>query len=194
MPAVVHDTSCPGCGAPAELTAKYCEYCGRPVIITTFTSIRDWTGSEVTKYVKSYEASLKDDGPDPDVKLALAICLIKLRQYPRALAQVTEAINFNVDNAEAYFYSAIARLGGKRPALGNMHILREALDDLESAKALEPRGAFYYLSGIIRSDFFERKRIRQLPVSSEEFGTAAAYGVSLEDIRFIHEVAQLPLP
>lgn len=192
MSAVIHDTTCPGCGAPAELSAKSCEYCGRPVIITTFTSIRDWTGPEVTKYVKSYESSLKE-GLDADVKLALAICLIKLGQYPRALVQVSEAINYNVDNPEAYFYSAIARLGGKRPALGNMHILREALDDLESAKALEQRGAFYYLSGLIRSDYFERKRIRQLPASSEEFDNAAAYGVSQEDMRFIHEVAQLPL-
>lgn len=191
MPAVVHDTTCPGCGAPAALSAKACEYCGRPVIITTFSSVRDWTGPEVSKYVNAYESSLKE-GMNPNVKLALAICLIKLGQHARALTQVSEAINFNVDNPEAYFYSAIARLGGKRPALGNMQVLREALSDLDSAKALEQRGAFYYLSGLIRSDFFERKRIRQLPLSSEDFGNAETFGVSQEDMRFIHEVAQLP--
>lgn len=191
MTARASDTVCPGCGAPAELSAKTCEFCGRPVLITTFSSIRDWTGADVTKYVTAYSSVLEED-PIPNVKLALAICLIKLGQHPRALVQIEDAIAGHVDNPEAYFYSAIARLGGKRPALGDMYVLREALNDLEAAKALEPRGAFYYLSALIRSDFFERKRIRQLPLSVEEFERAASVGVSQEDIRFLHEVAQLP--
>lgn len=190
MAATVQDTTCPGCGAPAELSAKTCEWCGRPVIITTFSTIRDWTGPEVSKYARAYENALADT-MSPEVKLALAICLLKLGQHERALHQISEAINYNVDHAEAYFYSAIARLGGKRPALGNLAVLRNALADLESAKALEQRGAFFYLSGLIRSDYFERKRIRQLPTSADEFAAAAAYGVSQEDMRFLHEIANV---
>ncbi|ALG86407.1 zinc ribbon domain-containing protein [Gordonia phthalatica] len=192
MAAIVHDTVCPGCGAPAELSANECEYCGRPVLITQFSSVRDWSGPDVSKYVKAYEGFLKE-GMDPDVKLALAICLLKLGQHARALVQVSDAISYNVDNPEAYFYSAIARLGGKRPALGSMDVLRESLNDLESAKMLESRGAFYYLSGLIRADFFERKRIRQLPTSGEEFDVASSFGVSQEDIQFIHDLTKTPM-
>lgn len=191
MSATVHDTVCPGCGAPAELSAKNCDYCGRPVVITTFSSIRDWSGPEISKYVRAYESAVAET-PAPDLKVALAICLLKLGQHERALVQISEAINYNIDNAEAYFYSALARLGGKRPALGNMVVLRQALGDLESAKAIEPRGSFFYLSGLIRSDFFERKRIRQLPTSSDEFASAVAFGITQEDMRFVKEIAQLP--
>ncbi len=188
----VHDIACPGCGEPASLSAKECRYCGRPVIISTFNSIRDWSAPQVSKYMNAYRAVLSADNT-PDVELALAICLLKLGVYDLAGTHVEHAISSNVDNAEAYLYAAVACLAGKRPFLVPIADIRTALQFLDAARMLENRGVFDYLSGFIRYDFFERKFLRISPNSDEEYQRATHNGVTQADIAFVHELIRVPL-
>jgi tetratricopeptide (TPR) repeat protein len=174
-----------------EPTAKQCEWCGKPVVITTFSSIRDWNAPQVSQYMKAYTQRLTDN-PTPDVELGLGICLLKLGQYQKASEHIDSAISTNVDNPEAYLYAAVAVLDGKRPFVAPMANVRKALSYLDSAKIIENRGIFPYLSSVIRRDFFERKSLKVSPTADEELATAEAWQVSPADIDYIHELARIP--
>lgn len=185
------DVRCPGCGAGVDAAAKQCEWCGKPVVITTFSSIRDWNAPQVSQYIKAYTQRLTDN-PTPDVELGLGICLLKLGQYDKAFEHIDSAISTNVDNPEAFLYAAMAVLGGKRPFLVPMANVKKALSYLDSAKMIEDRGIFPYLSSVIRRDFFERKSLKVSPTADEELATAQAWQVSPADIDYVHELARIP--
>ncbi len=188
----VHDIACPGCGEPAALSVRECLSCGRPVIISTFNSIKDWSAPQVSKYMNAYKGVLAQDA-NGDIQMALAICLLKLSVYDLASKHVKDAIRDNMDNPEAYLYAAVACLAGKRPFLVPIADARSALQYLDAARLLEERGIFDYLSGFIREDFFERKFLRVSPTSHEEYERAAAHDVTQADVAFIHELIRVPL-
>ena len=173
-----------------DAAAKQCEWCGKPVVITTFSSIRDWNAPQVSQYMKAYTQRLADN-PTPDVELGLGICLMKLGQYDKAFEHIDSAISTNVDNPEAFLYAAIAVLGGKRPFLAPMANVKKALSYLDSAKMIEDRGIFPYLSSVIRRDFFERKSLKVSPTADEELATAQDWQVSPADIDYVHELARI---
>lgn len=192
MAITVYEIACPGCGEPSSLSAKECLFCGRPVVISTFNSIKEWSAPQVSKYMKAYTGALAHDA-NPDVQLALGICLLKLGLYDLAAKHVNDAISANVDNAEAYLYAAVACLAGKRPFLISIADARSALLYLDAARMLEERGIFDYLSGFIREDFFERKFLRVSPSSHDEYQLAALHGATQTDVAFIHELIRVPL-
>lgn len=141
--------------------------------------------------MRAYRDEVATDD-DPDVRLALGICLLKLGLFDLATEHITAAIADDVDNAEAFLYAAIAALGGKRPFQVPIANVKRALEYLDAARMLEDRGIFDYLSGLIRQDFFERKYLRISPTSAEEMSAARLHNVTQADIQFVHNLARIP--
>ncbi len=188
----VLDLKCPGCGEPSPPSAKQCRYCGRPVVISTFRSIRDLTPPEAHKYASAYGTYL-ETSPNSEIEMALGICMLKLGLHQKALERLSKAIAGDVDNPDAYFYAAVTLLGGKRPFLVPMAQVREALVHLDAARMLEERGIFDYMSSLIRRDFFERKHLRISPTADDELVRAYENNVTQADIALLHEFIRVPV-
>ncbi len=145
------------CGAPLTVNDRTCPYCQRPVVVSTFNSIKALSISELRKHTNAYGKAAKESGGSAELELSAAFCYLKLGLYDQALASFEKAIAGDLDNSEAYFYAAVATLRGKRPFSTPMAEIKRALAYLESAKMIEPKGLYYYLEAYIKYDFHSRK-------------------------------------
>lgn len=196
MPVQVIDCKCTGCGAGIAPSMSFCEYCGKPVVITSFNSIVDRAAPEVNKLLRA----LEKDPETGDGELAgladftKGSCYLKLKLYDKAIEKFESAIDRNLDNPEAYFYAAVCQLKGKKACLTPLPNLRKALEYIDAANSIEPRGVFSYLAAYIKNDFFAKKCLRIEPDWRQEFETALANNLSPTDANFLFQVLGVPCP
>lgn len=186
--------TCPNCGAPAAMGCKVCEYCGRPVVITTFTSVAEMPLSEVNKYAGSYRKALAESPDSQDLNGSIAMCYLKLKLYDKALAAFEKALVDNFDNSEISFYAAVCLLQGKKPFLH----LRPQIDRIEehiaAAMMIEPKGIYQYLLAYVKYDYFERKHLNTSPTWREALASAQEAGLSLSDVDRLYELLGVERP
>lgn len=121
------DMRCPGCGAPVSTDQTICNYCYRPIIISTFNSVNSMSLPEVNKYACSYRSALAKYPDNTELNNSIAMCYLKLKLYDKAQAAFAKAIEDNFDNSETYFYAAISLLRGKKAFLAK----RTDIDKIE---------------------------------------------------------------
>jgi len=196
MNKIVVDFVCVGCGVGLDPAARNCEYCGRVVVIRSFTSIASATNLELNKLAaaaKKYGDEHPDDPEITQLRFTAAACHLRLKRYDDAIKRFEEAIEDNFDFADTYFYAAVSLLRGKRPFLALMNDVKKMVEHLNAATSIEPKGIYFYLLGYIKQDFYERKSLRISPSSSEEYASASANDVTQEDIRMLGELLNHPL-
>ena len=195
MPVQVVDCKCSGCGAGIAPSMSVCEYCGKPVVITSFNSIIDRAAPEVNKLLRALE---KDPEADGDLSaladFTKASCYLKLKLYDKAVAKFESAIDQNLDNPEAYFYAAVCQLKGKKACLTPLPNLRKALEYIDAANSIEPRGVFSYFAAYIKQDYFAKKCLRIEPDWQAELDTAVANNLSPTDAQTLFSVLGVPCP
>ena len=182
---------CPGCGAGLQPADKYCNFCSRPVVIRSFTSVFDVSPQELNKLAAASKKYGEDHPGDHEISrihFTAAACYLRLKLYDKASERFEIAIEDNFDYADTYFYAAICLLRGKRPFLALMNDIKKMIDFLTVAISIEPKGIYYYLLGYIKQDFYERKYLRISPSSADEYANASACNVSPEDIRMLGEL------
>lgn len=108
------DLRCPGCGAPVSIGETTCNYCYRPVIISTFNSVYGMSISDVKKYAGVYRNVLAQNPDNTELNNSIAMCYLKLKLYDKAQFAFAKAIEDNFDNSETYFYAAVSLLKGKK--------------------------------------------------------------------------------
>ena len=170
----VIDLKCPGCGAPIQVGMKECPY-GHPVNISTFNSIYSMPAPMVNKYTSNYKQKLAAEPDDQELNKSIGICFLKLRMYEKALSAFDKAI---VDDSESYFYAAASVLGGKKAFLNPRPNIDKALEYIDAAIAIEPRGIYYYFMAYIKYDYFSRKNYATTPDYIECMNTAQGIGPS----------------
>lgn len=195
MPVQVVDCKCSGCGAGVAPSMTVCEYCGKPVVITSFNSIVDRAAPEVNKLLRALE---KDPDTAGDLS-ALAdftkgSCYLKLKLYDKAIEKFESAIEQNLDNPEAYFYAAVCQLKGRKACLTPLPNLKKALEYIEAANSIEPRGVFYLLAAYIKLDFFAKKYLRIDPDWRQEMDQALAANLSTADADTLFGILGVPCP
>ena len=184
----VVEVSCPGCGAPWSTAQRTCEYCGRPVVVTSLSDLSGLTAADLRKASRSLGAAVDGGADDPLVWLALGATFLKLGQYDRAGTQFGAVIDEAPGESEAYFYAAIAELEGKKPFLQVLPKIKKVESLLDAAMQLEPRGIYWLLRGYIVSDYYERKGLRAPVAAAVCVEQAFAGGASVTDT---HELALL---
>ena len=191
---VAHDITCPGCGAPQDPGNKVCAFCGRPVIITSFGAMDSFTLPMLNKYASSYRKTLSEDPDNVAAGISLGMCYLKLKLYPKATEAFEKAMESEFDNADLYFYAAIALLGGKKPFLAP----RRDIDKLESyinaAISIEPKPIYYLLWAYVRYDHHFRKSFRVTPDYAELLSTARESGLGSGDTDALFSVLGTPVP
>lgn len=194
MPYTVIDLTCPGCGEPVNTSKKNCKYCGRELVITSFTSVSSMLPKDIQRYVNSYKKVLSEAPNNPTINLSIAMCYLKLKLYRQALFCFEKAIEDNFDNSETYFYAAVSLLQGKKAFLTPIADIKKAIEYVEAAIQIENRGIYYYFLAYIKFDFYERKSLNISPNFFEELTKAYQNNVSQEDIRILFELLCVAIP
>lgn len=194
MPYTVIDLTCPGCGVPVNTSQKTCKYCGRELVITSFSSVYSLLPQDINKYVSSYKKVLSEDPNNPTINLSIALCYLKLKLYRQASLSFEKAIEDNFDNSEIYFYAAVSMLQGKKAFLIHISDIKQAIEYIKAAIQVENRGIYYYLLAYVKYDFYERKSLNIYPTYYDELIQAYQNNVTQDDIRFLFELLGVSIP
>ena len=189
MSAQTKTISCPGCGAPVSISQEICEFCDRPVVISTFNSVASMSPLELNKYASSYRKSLASDPDNVSLNTSIAMCYLKLKMYDEAYAAFSKAVVDNFDNSETYFYAAASLLKGKKAFLHTRPEIDKILELLNAAIMIEPRGIYYYFMAYIKYDYFKRKFLNTTPDYKSCLANAKALGYSQLDVNTFYAAA-----
>ena len=178
----VVNLACPSCGAAAATSTTFCEFCKRPIVISTFTSIADMSLPDINKYAKSYSTILAENPDNALLNTSLAMCYLKLKLYDKTILAFEKAIEGNVENSEVFFYAAVALLKGKKAFLATRETIDRIEDYINAALLIEPRGVYHYFHAYIKYDYFARKHFITTPTYQEALDRARSAGFHPGDV------------
>ncbi len=188
------DLKCPGCGQPTSIGAGNCEWCQRPIVITTFNSVASMPMPEINKYANSYRQALATNPDNKELNTSIAMCYLKLGLYDKALPAFEKAIEDNFDNPETFFYAAVCLLKGKKAFTMQRPEINKIEEYIDAATMIEPRGIFYYFKAYIRYDYYKRKCFNVTPGYESLLNDAFSAGVSDTDIQQLFTVLKVEKP
>ena len=184
----------PGCGARVSTAQKECDWCHKPIVISTFNSVYSMQMPEVNKYVGAYRKALTENPDNTELNKSIAMCYLKLKMYDKALGAFEKAIEDNFDDSEIYFYAAICLLNGKKAFLNQRPTIDKILEYLNAALMIEPKGIYYYFMAYIKYDYFERKHFRTSPNYVDALQMANEAGLSNFDIEQLYTILNVARP
>ena len=190
----VIELNCPGCGARVSTGQTECEWCHKPVIISTFNSVYSMPMPEVNKYVGVYRKALAENPDDITLNNSVAMCYLKLKLYDKALPAFERAMEDNFDNSETFFYAAICLLQGKKAFLASRSAIDKIEEYINAALMIEPKGMYYYFHAYIKYDYFQRKNYKTHPTFQELLTEAAQAGVSEYDKKQLFAILNVARP
>ncbi len=118
-------TKCPNCGTPIDIDNPVCESCGTKLYITNYDTFFNMPQQMAQNYANAYREPLAARPNDGQLSLAAAMCFLRLHLYDQSMRAFERAMADDMNNAELYFYAAVALLKGKRPFLaGRAAILK----------------------------------------------------------------------
>lgn len=190
----VVELNCPGCGARVSTGQKECDWCHKPIVISTFNSVQSMPMLELNKYANTYRAALSKSPDNPELNKSIALCYLKLKLYDKALPAFEKAVEDNFDNSELYFYAAICLLRGKKAFLTSRKDIDKIEEYLQAALMIEPKGIYYYFWAYIKQDYFDRKSYKTSPTYIELFTQAQQAGLSEFDVEQLYGILGVPRP
>lgn len=149
---------------------------------------------EVNKYAGAYKKALMEHPDSVELNKSIAMCYLKLRLYDKALISFEKAIEDNFDDSETYFYAAVCCLNGKKAFLTQRPVIDKALEYINAALMIEPRGIYYYFMAYIKYDFFERKYLNTSPNYRDCITLARQAGTSDADISMLYSILGVDRP
>lgn len=194
MAVQVVNITCPGCGSAISISQKTCEWCNNPVVVSTFNSVYDMPDPMAFKYASIHSKNLALDPNNKDINTTIAMCFLKLKNYTKALEAFERAMENNFDNAEIFFYAAICLLEGKKAFLHQRPTINKAIEYINAAIMIEPRGIFYYLLAYIKYDYFSRKFLNVTPNYQQTLLMAKDAGYSELDTVQLYSILGVDKP
>ena len=188
------EINCPGCGARVSTGQKECEWCHKPIIISTFTSVYSMPMPEVNKFAAAYRKALAENPDNQDLNNSVAMCYLKLKLYDKAFPAFEKAMEDNFDNSETFFYAAICLLQGKKAFLQQRHTIDKILEYINAALMIEPKGIYYYFLAYIKYDYFQRKCFKTSPTYQETLAMAIDAGLSEFDVEQLYGILGVARP
>lgn len=190
----VINLNCPGCGAPVSTEHKICEFCNRPIVITSIKDVVSMSTLEINKYANTYRKELAANPDNKDLNLSLAVCYFRLKMYDNAVVPFSKAIEDNFDNSETFFYAAVNLLKGKKAFVTPRADIDKILEYLNAANMIAPKAQYYYFLAYIKQDYFDRKYLNITPNWLDELKTACEMGLNEEEASQMFELMGVEQP
>ena len=193
MPYQVINLECPGCGGGISTSQRRCDYCNRPIVITSFSDIQSFSPLDLNRYLSQNSSALANNSGNDALNMSQAMCKLKLKLYDDAFPLFKVAQN-SFTNSEPFFYAAVCLLKGKKAFVTPRADIDKSLEYINAALMIEPRGIYYYFLAYLKQDYFERKYLNIKPNWQETLQTATDAGVSEADIEQLFSVLNVPQP
>lgn len=190
----VIDLACPSCGAPANTGDKSCNYCTRPIIVSTFTSVQEMSLQDVNKYARSYQKAIADNPDNVQINNSIGMCYLMLKLYDKACAAFEKAIENDIDNSETFFYAAVSLLNGKKAFLTPRPVIDKIEQYINAAIMIEPKGIYHYFHAYIKYDYFSRKFYNTSPTYQELLSRSQESGLSEYDVEQLFKILSVERP
>lgn len=194
MSHTVIEINCPGCGARVSTGQAECDWCHKPIIISTFNSVYAMPMPEVNKFAGAYRQALAENPDNQELNNSVAMCYLKLKLYDKALPAFEKAMEDNFDNSETFFYAAVCLLKGRKAFLCNRPEIDKIEEYINAAIMIEPRGVYYYLLAYIKYDYFNRKFFKTSPTYQEALAMAQQQGYSPFDAEQLFGILGIERP
>lgn len=175
MPEVI-DMRCPGCGAPVDFNSSTCQFCQRPIVITSLPQAKGIAAADLAKLTRAFTSDLNDRPDDAELNKSLGISFLTQGIYDKAREKLDKAIDLGFDDSEIYYYAALATLGGKKPNSLSKQMVEKAKSYVNAAISLDPRGAYWYFLAYLNYDYYTRKHLRTSPDYLECLNSAVSMG------------------
>ena len=173
-----------------------CEYCGKPVIISNFSTAAALANADIGKYTSYYTKILSSDPGNRDVNVALAFCYMRLKLYDKATEAFDKAMDNNLDNPDVFFSAAVALLKGKRAYFAPRAAIDKCMEYINAAMTISPKGIYQYFLAYIKYDYFFKHYLKPPQPDWEEDMEAAYtdYDVSEKEIRELFKFLRIQRP
>ncbi len=187
---IVH--SCPNCGANlAADVESVCEYCGSAYMPKNLATLAKMDRNTKLKYITSYKEILADHDGNVPISISLAMCHIDAENYEFALKLLEKLANNDCTDPNVFYYIALAMLGGKKPRVLHVDMVRKVESYLNSAQLLSGGTAIYYIvQAAIKSDYYEYYLFNMYPGDTCRTLLEKANNFKIE-VEEIHEVLKL---
>lgn len=179
---------CPRCGAANQIATSNCEYCGSAFVfrsLSDFATAPDLDFGKALQFFRrqSGQSGLDDEGKF-DVRLALGLCFLKQRAFPLALSHFAKMVDEYPDQPKPYVYQALAMLGGKKPRISTLKVIRDIGGILGMAGVVgDGGGQAHALQAVIEYDYYGRNGLKfPDPSPFELIQTARGEGMSLDEL------------
>lgn len=179
--------TCPRCGAAVSTEQNNCDYCHSPIVIENLNSLDNL---DLKAYVKTYTDILRDNKADENITSSLAMCYLKMKLYDKAIKHFDTILDSEIDNADVYFYYAIALLKGKKPFLTPLADIKKIIELLNTGIMLNAKGIYYYFLAYIKYDFYYRKFLNISPSYTDEVEIAKSIVTKAEITDLFIELEQ----
>lgn len=164
--------TCPQCGAPAQLSLRRCGYCEAEFIVTSLASLDCLNKTGIQKYFSHYRKKLAEEPESGELHLAMGICYLDLNLHDLAAKSFAKAVESQPENADNYYYHALAIIKGRKLKLLTLNEVREIEIHLGAAGQLDPaKAAYRHLLLAVKYEFYLKNGLKVPPPSLEEILT-----------------------
>ncbi|MCD8126550.1 MAG: hypothetical protein LUD82_03450 [Clostridiales bacterium] len=188
MPLQIKKAICPQCGAPLDPNERnpICEYCGTKLIINDYDTFFNMPQETAQRYSAAYRATLEEQPNNAEMNLAAAMCYLRLHLYDLAGRAFERATEGDMNNAETYFYAAVALLKGQRPFLAGRPAILKIEEYVNAALMTRPKGIYYYFLSYVKYDFYFNKHLRTSPTYQEALQAALRAGLTTREVQQLY--------
>lgn len=119
---------------------------------------------------------------------------LNLGLYPQVSILCEKAIMENPMDSDAYFYSAVSMLSGKRPFLLDRATIQKIEEYLSIAITLRNDAVYHYFLAYIKLDYYHRKMLRAVPDYRTELQQALELSITEEEVTALFKLLRTSRP
>lgn len=164
---------CKGCGANLSPSISKCEYCQSENIITTKENPFKLDKKISKQYSNYYKSKAKENPSDVEALFSVGLFYLKMKLYDLAATNFENAIKIEPDNADLYYYYSLSLIKGRRIKTLKFPEIKKVEEYLNTALQLDDKEVFYYLSGLIKQDYYNSNGLLNRGKSLQELLTEA---------------------
>lgn len=179
---------------PLQKESVKCRNCRQPIIPASYAEAKQVPAPARTKQILLLNQVAAANPASPEIPMALGLFYLTGGGYQYALPQFKKVLEIDPLNADAYFYTAIVMLGGKKPFLKSLAEIEKIVENLNLAEQIEPKAVYFYLHAYVAYDYYKRKFMGCTPTYSELLSQANDLGISRLEISDLFELLKTEKP
>lgn len=179
---------------PLKRESVKCRNCRQPIIPANYVEAKQVPAPARTKQILLLNQVAAENPASPEIPMALGLFYLTGGGYQYAMPQFKKVLEIDPLNADAYFYTAVAMLGGKKPFLKSLAEIEKIVENINLAEQIEPKAVYFYLHAYIAYDFYKRKFMGCNPTYSELLSQAKSLGFNSLESSDLFELLKTEKP